>query len=472
MDKKTKLTIATLMFAALTIGTDFTGALLLVTAIEKDFSVDITTTQWVLNIYALTFGVFMVTGGRLGDMFGHRRLILMGLALFLVASVVCFAAPSIAWLIGARAFQGVGAALLWPCLMALGSTAVAEDKRGLAMGLILAGVTGGNVCGPLIAGVVTWLGDWRLFFLVNIVMAVITAALVLGCLQKDRPGQTEERIDFAGMGVLGVALLALLYGLDVGADWGWGSGRLIALLALSAALFLALPFVEARAADPLVPPSLMKNRQFLLTLSMNGLLIPAIFIAFLYFPQAMQQTLGWSVLASSFGMMPLMVLLSVGSVLGGRLYAPFGPKRLLLTGYALVSIGAAWMIFITPSWGYVALVPAMVLMGFGATLCVGTAGTAAVSAVPPARAGVAGGLSFMFHLCFGALGVAGATAIMNAQTAGVTQGTAQATAQNAMANQAFDVGLGYAYWLATALALLGIAFAAGIDERKLQAVKD
>lgn len=463
MDKATRLTIATLMIAALTIGTDFTGALLLVTPIERDFSVDITTTQWVLNIYALTFGVFMVAGGRLGDMYGHRHQILIGITIFLAASISCFAAPSIGWLIGSRAVQGVGAALLWPCILALGTTSVDEDKRGLAIGFILAGVTGGNVAGPIIAGVVTWIGDWRLFFLVNTMMAVLTAALVLRFLRKEAPGKTDERIDIAGMAVLGFALLTLLYGLDVGADWGWTAPTLVGLFVLSAVLFVAFPFVDSRVNDPLVPPSLMRNREFLLTLSLNGLLIPAIFIAFLYFPQYMQKTMGLSVLAASFGMLPLMVLLSVGSILGGRLYDPIGPKRLLLAGYALVAVGAATIVFFMPSTGYFAILPAMVLMGLGATLCVGTAGTAAVSSVPPSRAGVAGGLSFMFHLCIGALGVAGATAIMNAETAG--------TAQDAMST-AFATGMSRAYWLATALAILGIAVAAAVNEKKLQAVPD
>ena len=463
MDRDTKPVIATLMVAALTIGTDFTGALLLVTPIERDFSADITTTQWVLNIYALTFGVFMVTGGRLGDMYGHRRQILVGIVIFLVASVSCFLAPSIGWLIGSRAVQGVGAALLWPCILALAATSVDEDKRGLAMGLILAGVTGGNVAGPLIAGVVTWIGDWRLFFLVNTVMAVLTAGLVLRFLRKESPGKTGEHIDIAGMAGLGLALVALLYGLDVGADWGWASAGLIGLLVLSAALFVALPFVESRVKDPLLPPSLMRNREFLLALSTNGLLVPALFVAFLYFPQYMQKTMGWSVLEASVGMLPMMVLLAVGSILGGRLYAPIGPRRLLLAGYTLVALGAATIIFLIPSWGYFAILPAMIVMGLGATLCVGTAGTAAVSTVPPSRAGVAGGLSFMVHLSTGALGVAGATAIMNAETAGVAQ---------AGMDKAFATGMSHAYWLATALAILGIIVAAAIDEKKMQTVHD
>jgi len=398
----------------------------------------------------------------LGDIYGHRRLILLGLAVFLAASVGCLAAPSIGWLIGSRAVQGIGAALLWPCIVALGSTSVAEDKRGLVMGLLMGGITTGNVGGPLLAGVVTWLGDWRLFFLINTAMSALSMLLAWRFLQRETPGKVAERVDAGGIAVLGLALLTLLYALDVGADWGWTAPALIGLLAASAVLFAVFPVVEARAKDPLLPPSLMRNREFLLTLSMNGLLIPALFIAFLYFPQYLQRTMGWSVLAAAFGVLPLMVLLAVGSVLGGRLYAPFGPKRLLLTGYSLVTLGAATIAVFKPSWGFAGLLPAMLLMGLGATLCVSTAGTAAVSAVPPARAGVAGGLSFMVHLCLGALGVAGATAIMNAATVGSTA---------AQADQAFAVGLRHAYWLATALAVIGIAAAAAIDEKKLQGGK-
>lgn len=463
MSKDTKLVIMTLMIVGLMIGTDFTGALLLVTPIEQDFSVDITTTQWVLNIYALTFGVFIVSGGRLGDMYGHRRLMLFGAAVFLVASIGCFAAPSIGWLIGSRALQGLGGALLWPCLLALGAKSVDEDKRGLAIGLILAGVTGGNVVGPLIAGVVTWIGDWRLFFLVNILMAALSVALVLRFLKRESPIKTDESIDVPGMAVLGLALLTLLYSLDVGAAWGWTSPGIIGLLVVSALLFVAFPFVESRVRFPLLAPSLMRNREFLLSLSMNGLLIPALFIAFLYFPQFMQKTMGWSVLEASFGMLPLMVLLSVGSALGGRLYAPVGPRRLLLAGYALVTVGTATIIFFVPSWGYYAILPAMILLGLGATLCVGTAGTATVNATPPSHVGVAGALSFMVHLCSGAIGVAGATAIMTAKTTGVAEAGQSA---------AFAAGLSHAYWLAAALAILGIAAATAIDDKKLQPVRE
>jgi len=165
MDTALKISIGTLCLAAFAIGTDFTGVMLLITDIQSEYSVDITTTQWVLNIYVLTFSMLMVSGGRFGDMYGRRRLTTVGLFIFSLASLACMLSPSIGWLITARALQGVGAALVWPCILAMAGALAGKDKSNVAIGLIFASITGGNVIGPLIGGVAVSVGDWRLFFL-------------------------------------------------------------------------------------------------------------------------------------------------------------------------------------------------------------------------------------------------------------------------------------------------------------------
>lgn len=507
MSRETKLSIATLCVAAFMIGTDFTGVLLLVPPIENEYSADITISQWVLNVYALTFAVFMVAGGRLGDMYGRRRLMFVGLAIFFASAVGCLLAPSIVWLIGARAVQGVGTAILWPCILALSATMVEKNKQGFVMGLTLAGITSGNVCGPLISGVVVALGDWRLFFLVNAVLAVLVTVLVWAFLAKEPPAQTSERVDYAGMIILTGAIVALLYGLDVGSDWGWGSPSLLALLALSAILFVGFPFVERRVKDPMVPPALLGNREFLLTLAANGLAVPAIFVAFLYFPQYMHKVMGWTVLESSFGMLPMMVLSAIGSLAVGHFYESIGPRRLLFMGYFMAVLGAASVIVLMdPSWQYLALVPALVLIGLGASIAIGSAGVVAVLAVAPSRAGLAGGLSFTVHLALGAIGVAGATAIMYATSlaslkeglaqAGITMSSAEQSAltgaapdadavRQVIANHsaqtaetvqtllidAFASGMSRAYWLTLILAVIGLLVVIAIDEKKLRSVE-
>ena len=502
-----RLSIAALLIAALVIGTDFTGALLLVPPIENAFSADITTSQWVLNLYALTFSMVLVTGGRLGDMYGRRRVLLVGTAIFIAGSLGCLLAPSIGWLIRARGLQGVGSGLMWPSILGYGATLLGKDKRAMLMGATLGAVTSGNVVGPLISGVVVSIGDWRLFFVVSVVGASLVLLLNLRFLPHEPAAQVTERVDFPGMLVLGAAVLGLTYGLDVGADWGWGSTRLLGLFALSVILFGVFPLIERRVRDPMVPPALMRNREFVLTLLTNGLLVPSIFIAFLYFPQFLQKALGWSVLGSSLGVLPLMVLLAVGSLVSGRLYEQVGPRRLLLVGYSLVTLGAASVVVLEPSWGYFAILPAMVLIGFGGSVTTGTAGTAAVSAVSPSRAGLASGLTFTLHLSFGALGVAAATAIMNASSlssltnglarSGITMSAANVRVLNAAAPHgeaargvlagydpatiekiratvidAFAAGMSRAYWLALVSAMIGIVVVLAIHAKKLESTAE
>lgn len=502
MDRRQKTIIACLAVPSLTVGTDFTGALMLVTSIEHDFGVDITTTQWVLNIYALTFSMGLVAGGRLGDMFGHRRLMLIGLAVFVVASLGCAAAPSIAWLIGARALQGVGSAMLWPCLLGLGALAVDKEEQGYAIGLLIGAVASGNVLGPIVSGVVAGLGEWRWFFYLNLLLGLVSALLVLRFITAERPERTEERIDFAGMIMLSLAVLALLYALDVGADWGWSDWRILALFVAAAVLFALFPALETRVRDPLVPPPMLRNRQFLLALALNGLVVPAFFLLFLYIPQYFHNSLGWSVLASALGALPLMACLSISSVISGQLYGRLGPQRLLLIGYGLTALGALAVLFVSPGDGYWVTLPVMILIGLGGGLAVGPAGTVAVSAADPSRAGLAGGLSFMVHLGLGAIGVAGGTALLYAasssslqnavQKAGINLSAAdqaklsggslsdaatqhllsrfspEAVAQiNTALQEAFTTGLHRAYWLVLALAVLGIVAVLSIDTDKL-----
>lgn len=352
MERDSIIKVIALMVTAFGIGIDFTGALMLVPAIENSFDADITSTQWVLNIYALFFAMTMVAGGRLGDMYGHRKIMIIGLSLFLFASVMCFVSPSLDFLIGARALQGIGAGCVWPCTLAFGATRVSrEEHRAMVMGLILAGVTTGNVFGPMISGFVVNLGDWRLFFLANVVFSCISMATAVLLMQRDKTHRTGEHIDFAGMGVLSFAVLLLLYALDVGSDWGWLSVPLMFLFFLSASLFLLFPRVEKRVKEPLLLPQMMQNPQFRITLGLNMFNVSAAFVGLLYFPQYMQKVLGWSVFESALGLAPLTVLLAVGSIVSGTLYNDFGPKHLLFWGYLCATIGAASVVVMPAGLG-------------------------------------------------------------------------------------------------------------------------
>ncbi len=507
MERKSIIKVIALMITGFGIGIDFTGALMLVPAIENSFDADITSTQWVLNIYALFFAMTMVAGGRMGDMFGHRKMMIIGLSIFLFASILCFVSPSLDYLIGARALQGIGAGCVWPCTLAFGATKVSrEEHRALVMGLILAGVTTGNVFGPMISGAAVNLGDWRMFFLANVIFSSISMATAILLMERETEHKKGEHIDFAGIGVLSFAVLLLLYALDVGADWGWVSVPVLLMFFVSTVLFVAFPKVERRVKEPLLLPQLMQNREFLITLGLNMFNVSAAFVGLLYFPQYMQKVLGWSVFHSALGLAPLTVLLAVGSIVSGTLYNDFGPKRLLTWGYVSATVGAISVVILPASFGYFQILPGMAMIGLGATLTVGPSGTAAVCAVKPERAGLVGGLSFMTHLVYGAISVACATAIMYVASlsslrsrlsdAGIklsetdqkainggtlTTDSARAIMQKLSTGEAeqvktalaraFDSGMNMAFVFATFSVAFGIFLARMLDEKKLHKVE-
>lgn len=502
MDRRTKLIIATLAVPSFMTGTDFTGVFMLIGPIGRDFAVDITTSQWIMNIYALGWAMMQVTGGRLGDMFGHRRVVQIGLAIFVVASLACTLAPSIGVLIGARAVQGIGAAIAWPCVIGLAMTTIKEDERGFAVGLLLGAVAMGNVVSPFLAGVVAGLGDWRLFFAFNVLLAVASSLLIWRMMGRETFERADETVDYGGMAVLALAALALLYALDVGADVGWGSLPIVGLFALFVVLSAVFPWLERRVADPMVPPSMMRNRQFLMAVACNGLAAPAAFFLFMYFPQYMNKVLGWSILWASVGMVPMLAVLAVFNVTIGRAYERIGPRRLMVTGYGAIALGTVTVMVLSPAWGYVGLLPAMVLIGAGTGIALGPSITATVSAVPATRAGLAGGLAYMSHLGLGAIGIAGATAIIYSTSlsalgrglvrAGITisaddqatlnaAGTTGEAAQSilggfsadqvqridALLADAFVTGMQLAFWLALIAAAIGIVFSLRINKERL-----
>lgn len=412
MDKRIAKVVLSVGVPAFAVGTDFIGGIMLVTPIENEFGADFTTTQWVLNIYALTFAMTLVSGGRLADMFGRRKLLLTGLVAFMASSLGCMYAPTVGWLIAARAVQGIAAGIMWPCVIAIPAAGVAAEKRGTTLGLVMGFVTLGNVVGPLIAGVLGSFGDWRWFFGFNVILGGIATFVALALVPAHVAERKRERIDFAGMIVLSIGILALLYAMDVGGDWGWTSGWVLGLLALAAVLLVLFPLVERSVAQPMVPPGLMRNGQFMIAIAANGLVVPSFFVAFLYAPQFLNKVLGWSYFSAMIGVLPLMVTLATTAVLGGRLYDLFGARVLLIGGYALAALSslAAWLA--VGDWGYAGLVALMVLAGLGGGICVPPASTAAVAATESKNAGLAGGLSFMSHLGMGAIGVACATAVL------------------------------------------------------------
>src|SRR5262245_9407160 len=218
--------------AVVVIANDFSAINVALPTMEEDFDTNINTIQWVVNAYALTFGVMIVTGGRLADMFGRRRAFFLGTAIFASMSALGGAAQSEAWLIAARVAMGIGGALMWPAILGMTFAILPAEKAGLAGGIILGAAGLGNPMGPLIVGVLTDSLSWRWIFFLNVPIAIFAVIVTYLLVKVEEPDAGDQRIDYPGITALSVGLVALLVALDQVDDWGWGDPRVIFLLGL------------------------------------------------------------------------------------------------------------------------------------------------------------------------------------------------------------------------------------------------
>ena len=398
--------------AVLVIANDFTALSVALPAMEKDFGADLTTVQWVINGYALVFGVLIVSGGRLADMFGRRQIFFLGAAIFALASVIGGFAPNVALLLTCRAIMGVGGAMMWPAILGMTYAILPPSKAGLAGGLILGAAGFGNAIGPLLGGILTDTISWRWIFFLNLPIAVLAMLVTWRVVPKDRGSATEHQIDYGGIIGLSIALCALLLALDLGVDIGWTAPGIIALLVLSAFAFLAFVIIErAAGTKALVPPKVMRNGLFLAA-CLTVLLMSAIFFAsLLYLPQFMMKVLGYSALGSGAGLLPLMGLFAITSFVTGPLYSRLGPKLIVSVGAAFLAVGIFLLSRLHQTTGFDGLIVGMSVLGIGVGLFYSSVTTAA-TALDPSEASLAGGIVYMFQIAGGSLGLGVNTALV------------------------------------------------------------
>jgi EmrB/QacA subfamily drug resistance transporter len=415
-DSLSSSTIAGLVamgLAVLVIANDFTALSVALPAMEKEFRADITTVQWVINGYTLVFGVLIVSGGRLADMFGRRRVFFLGCGIFAIASVIGGVAPNVALLLTCRAVMGVGGAMMWPAILGMTYAILPRSKAGLAGGLIL-GVAGfGNAVGPLLGGFLTDMINWRWIFFLNLPIAAFAMLVTWRVVAKDEGTKTEHRIDYGGIIALSIALCALLLALDQGVDVGWTAPRIIALFSLSAVALIAFVFIERVVANKaLVPRDVMKNGLFLAA-CITVLLMSAIFFAsLLYLPQFMTKILGYSALGSGAGLLPLMGVFAVTSFVAGPLYTRLGPKLIVSLGAAFLAFGIFFLSRLHQTTDFNELIPDMVILGIGVGLFYSSVTTCAVTALDPSEASLAGGIVYMFQIAGGSVGLGFNTALV------------------------------------------------------------
>jgi EmrB/QacA subfamily drug resistance transporter len=414
----------------LVIANDFTALNVALPAIEQDFDVDVGTIQWTVNAYALTFGMVLVTGGRLADMFGRRRIFFIGTAIFAGFSLLGGLAQNADQLIAMRVGMGVGGGLMWPAVLGMTFAAVPPARAAFAGGLIL-GVAGlGNAVGPLIGGVLTDELSWRAIFFLNVPIAAFAVAVTAAKIHQPVDEGARERIDYAGIISLSLGLVLLLLALDQSADWGWGDPRVLGMVALALISFAAFAVVEPRMGSAaLVPEEVIANRGFVAACLTILFLSAVFFSAILYVPQLMEKILGYSALEAGVGMLPMLGTFGAVAFLSDRFVARLGMRTMIIAGTALLAAGP----FLLSSFGtdssYAVLIPGLVATGIGAGFFYPTMTTAAVGMLDPSQSSLAGGIAYMFQVAGGAIGLGLCTALFTIRS------------EDKIAGDAADLGL-------------------------------
>jgi EmrB/QacA subfamily drug resistance transporter len=407
--------------------------------------------QWVASAYALTFGGFLLLGGRAADLLGRRRLFIAGLALFAAASLACGLATSDSALIGFRAVQGLGAAIIAPSALSILTTTFSEGaERNKALG-IWGAVSGlGGAAGVLFGGILTDLAGWEWIFFINVPIAVGAIALAPRLLGESRVADAVRSFDVPGAVSATGGLVLLVYGIVSTGGNGWTSARTLGTFA--AALVLLAFFVawESRTAAPLLPLRLFRLPTVAGANVLGLLLGASIFSMFYFLSLYMQDVLGWSPLRTGVGYLAVASTIVISAAVSQALVTRLGVRTVLLTGFALLALGTAWFTQVSVDGSYTTdLLPGFLLAGVGLGFSFVPVTIAALAGVEGRDAGVASGLINTSQQIGGALGVAALVTVATSRAeTRVVEGAAPA--------QAAVDGFSLAFGIASGLAIVGI----------------
>jgi EmrB/QacA subfamily drug resistance transporter len=382
-------------------------------AMQADLDASTAALQWVPNAYLLTIAALVVTGGRLGDIFGRRRLFNIGLVVFAAGSVVAALAPSIDALIAGRVLQGAGAAALLPLSLALVSDAFSDEQQARAMGIWAAVSSIALAVGPLLGGLVVEL-DWRLLFWVNLPLAAAGIAIVRAAARESRDEESSQRVDWPGLLLLTTGLVCLVLPLVESQQWGWDSPATIGLLAAAVVLLAAFARTERRVADPIVDFELFRNRPYFGASAAAFALVGAYWCVMYFEAQYLQNILDYSPSAAGVLILPITVPMIFVSPLAGRLIARFGTRRLMTFGMACGVAGLLLMTRTDADTGYGLLLPAFLLFGLALGFVYAPMSAAAMAAMPRSKAGIASGVLAMNRVTAGAVALAATGALFAA----------------------------------------------------------
>ncbi len=405
-------------------------------AIHAQLGGSVATLEWTVNAYGLAFAAGIVTASALGDRLGRRRVYVAGLILFSAASAACALAPTAATLIGARAVQGVGAAIVTPLSLTILTSSFPAAKRGAVVG-IWGGIAGLAVAGgPLVGGAVVQGLSWHWIFWVNVPIG-FAAAIAAARLLPESYGPAR-RLDLPALPLIAFAALALTWGLVRAGGSGWGDGFTVALLAGGAALLAGFVLRERSATDPMVPLRLFRNRTFTAANAAAFLQSGAIFSAAFLTTEYFQLGLGYGPLATGLRLLPWTGTLMLVAPLAGAVADRIGTRPLIAGGLALQAGGLAWVASgATSAGGYGRWVLPMIIAGVGISMAMPAVSAAALGAVAPPDLGRASGVNNTLQRFGGAFGIAVTAAVFTAHgqlgsPAGVVAGFRPALAVSAL----------------------------------------
>ena len=405
-DNRRWWTLAAMCFALFMVMLDNTVVNVALPSIQRDFDASLSSLEWTINAYTLVFAVLLITGGRMGDIFGRRRVFLGGVVVFALSSATIGFAPSEGWLVASRALQGAGAAFMMPGTLSIISDAFPPAERGKAIGM-WAGVSAiALALGPVVGGWLTEDISWRAIFFLNLPVAVGAIVVTLFAARESRDHTVSRQVDLPGIGALTVGLTALVLALVEGNAWGWGSVTIVGLLVLSVVALTGFVAIEKHSAAPVVDFAFFRSRSFLGATIVAFAVSFAMFAMFFFIALYMQNILGYSPLQAGVRFLPSTVMIIVVAPVSGRLADRWGPRPLIVTGLLLSALALLWQSRLDVDTGYGFLLPAFVLMGAGMGLVMSPMSTAAMNAVHHTKAGVASGTLSMSRMLGGTFGVA------------------------------------------------------------------
>ncbi len=425
---------------------------------QRDLHASLASLQWTVNAYGIAFAAGIITAAALGDRFGRRRIFSIGLALFTLASAACALAPGTAELIAARTVQGLGAAAVLPLSLTILTAAFPQRQRGLIVG-IYGGLAGLAVAGgPLVGGAFTEGLDWHWIFWLNVPIGLIAIGLAARLLPESHGAQA--RLDLAGVTLVTAGVTAIVWALVRASGADWSSPEILAALLAGTAALLLFVVWENRAAEPLVPLRMFRNRAFAVGNATMFLMSGAIFAGAFLILQEFQFARGYSPVSAGMHLLPFFATPMLVSPIAGAVSDRIGRRPVMVTGLTLQALGFTWVAVrgsLATSW--IELMVALAVAGIGISMALPTVPTAVLSAVAPAEMGKASGINQMVQRLGTVFAIAISSAVFSAH--GHLGSPAAVTA-----------GFRPALWSCVVFAALAAATAAGITARTSSAATE